>query len=143
MVVTFRNAICPSPPQLSLHTRAALSSNSNGTWSVYNRKNPKSSLYFEMSMFYNSLVPVTECGMRTLCYQCNSATNLTICYASLKCTLWLQYSLLQTQSSVTVERTAGQKVPVLKKVDMLLDCTKWSSAEKCCSAAVLLLNATP
>jgi hypothetical protein len=40
----------PPPPQLSLRTRAALSSNSNGTRSVYNSKNPKSSLYCEMSM---------------------------------------------------------------------------------------------
>jgi hypothetical protein len=49
LVVKFRNTICPPPPQLSLHTRAALSSNSNGKWSVYNRKNSKSSLYCEMS----------------------------------------------------------------------------------------------
>jgi hypothetical protein len=51
MVVKFRNTICPpAPPQLSLHTRAAQSSNSNGTRSVCNRKNPKSSLYCVMSM---------------------------------------------------------------------------------------------
>jgi hypothetical protein len=50
MVDKLRNTICPPPPQISLHTRAALSSNSNGTRSVYNRKNPKSSLYCEMSM---------------------------------------------------------------------------------------------
>jgi hypothetical protein len=50
MVVKFRNTICPSSPQLSLHRRAALSSNSNGTRSVYSRKNPKSSLYCEISM---------------------------------------------------------------------------------------------
>jgi hypothetical protein len=51
MVVKFRNTIWPPPPQLSLHRRAALTSNSNGTWSVYNRENPpKSSLYCEMSM---------------------------------------------------------------------------------------------
>jgi hypothetical protein len=31
MVVKFRNTISPPPPQLSLHRRAALSSNSNGT----------------------------------------------------------------------------------------------------------------
>jgi hypothetical protein len=43
--------ICPPPPQLSLHRRAPLSSNSNGARSVvYDRKNPKSSLYCEMSM---------------------------------------------------------------------------------------------
>jgi hypothetical protein len=29
MVVKFRNTICPLPPHLSLHRRAALSSNSN------------------------------------------------------------------------------------------------------------------
>jgi hypothetical protein len=50
MVVKFRNTICPAPPQLSLHRRAALSSNSNG---VYIRKNPKSSLYCEMPMSYS------------------------------------------------------------------------------------------
>jgi hypothetical protein len=52
MVVKFRNTILPPPPQLSLHRRAALSSNSNGTRSVYSRDNPKSSLpvYCEMSM---------------------------------------------------------------------------------------------
>jgi hypothetical protein len=56
MVVKFRNTICPPPPQLSLHTRAALSSNSNGTRSVYNRKNPKSSQYCEMSMGRSDLI---------------------------------------------------------------------------------------
>jgi hypothetical protein len=50
MVVKFRNNIWPPPPQLSLHRRAALSSKSNGTRSVYNRENPKISLYCEMSM---------------------------------------------------------------------------------------------
>jgi hypothetical protein len=45
MVVKFRNTSWPPPPQLSLHRRAALSSNSNGTRSVYNRENPKSSLW--------------------------------------------------------------------------------------------------
>jgi hypothetical protein len=50
MVVKFRNTICPSQPQLSLHRRAALSSNSNGRRSVYSRKNPKNSLYCEISM---------------------------------------------------------------------------------------------
>jgi hypothetical protein len=44
MVVEFRNIICLPPPQLSLHRRAALSCNSNGTRSVYSRKNPKSSI---------------------------------------------------------------------------------------------------
>jgi hypothetical protein len=42
MVVKFRNTSWPPPPQLS--------SNSNRTWSVYNRENPKSSLYCEMSV---------------------------------------------------------------------------------------------
>jgi hypothetical protein len=50
MVVKFWNTICSPPPQLSLHRRAALSSNSNGTRSVYtgNRKSPL--WYCEMSM---------------------------------------------------------------------------------------------
>jgi hypothetical protein len=34
MVVKFKNTICPPPPLLSLHRRAVLSSNSNGTLSV-------------------------------------------------------------------------------------------------------------
>jgi hypothetical protein len=55
MVVKLRNTICPPPPQLSLHRRAVLSSNSNRTRSVYSRENPKSSLYCEMSM---------KCGTR-------------------------------------------------------------------------------
>jgi hypothetical protein len=50
MVVKFRNTGWPPPPQLSLYRRTALSSNSNGTRSVYNRENPKSSLYCEISM---------------------------------------------------------------------------------------------
>jgi hypothetical protein len=39
----------PPPPLLSLHRRAALSSNSNGTRSVY-RENPKRSLLCDMSV---------------------------------------------------------------------------------------------
>jgi hypothetical protein len=50
MVVKFRNTIWLPPPKLSLRRRAALSSNSNGTRSVYSRENPKSSLYCEMSV---------------------------------------------------------------------------------------------
>jgi hypothetical protein len=46
MVVKFENTICPPPPQLSLHRRAALSSNSNRTRSVYDRQNPKTSLQY-------------------------------------------------------------------------------------------------
>jgi hypothetical protein len=38
MVVKFRNTTWPPPPQLSLHRRAALSSNSNGTRSYIHRK---------------------------------------------------------------------------------------------------------
>jgi hypothetical protein len=44
--------LCLPPRQLSLHKRAALSSNSNGTQSVYSRKNPKSRLYCEISMVF-------------------------------------------------------------------------------------------
>jgi hypothetical protein len=40
----------PLPPQLFLHRRAALSSNSKGTRSVNSRENPKRSLYCEMSV---------------------------------------------------------------------------------------------
>jgi hypothetical protein len=51
MVVKFRNTIWPPPPQLSLHRKAALSNNSNGTRSyMYSRENPKRSLYCEMSV---------------------------------------------------------------------------------------------
>jgi hypothetical protein len=38
MVVKFRNTIWPIQPQLSLHRRAALSSNSNGTQSAHKGK---------------------------------------------------------------------------------------------------------
>jgi hypothetical protein len=41
IVVKFINNIFPLPLQLSLHRRAALSSNPNGTRSVYSRKKPK------------------------------------------------------------------------------------------------------
>jgi hypothetical protein len=42
MVVKFRNTICPPPPQLSLHRRAALSSNSKGKRPVgIKQKEPK------------------------------------------------------------------------------------------------------
>jgi hypothetical protein len=47
MVVKFRKTIWPPPPQLSLHRRAAVSSNSDGTRSVWRLENPKSSLYCE------------------------------------------------------------------------------------------------
>jgi hypothetical protein len=60
MVVKFRNTICPPPPQPSLHRRAALSSNSKGTRSVYSRKNPKSSLYCEMSMLRIRTIDLTS-----------------------------------------------------------------------------------
>jgi hypothetical protein len=60
MVVKFRNTICSPPPQLSLYRRAALSSNSNGTRSVYSRKNPKSSLYCQISMVLSRLVTYSQ-----------------------------------------------------------------------------------
>jgi hypothetical protein len=60
MVAKFRNTICPPPPQLSLHRRAALSSNSNGTRSVNSRENPKRSLYCEMSVDWNRKSSRTE-----------------------------------------------------------------------------------
>jgi hypothetical protein len=63
MVVKFRNTICPPPPQLSLHTRAALSSNSNGTRSVYNKKNPKSRVLYSVRCLWS--IPVH--GMAYFC----------------------------------------------------------------------------
>jgi hypothetical protein len=63
-VVKFRNTICPPPLQLSLHRRAALSRNSNGTRYVYSRKNTKSSLYCEVSMVLgHSLYYSTSAGI--------------------------------------------------------------------------------
>jgi hypothetical protein len=50
----------PPPPLLSLHRRAALSSISNGTQSVYSRKNPKSSLYCELAV----LNPCSLCSVK-------------------------------------------------------------------------------
>jgi hypothetical protein len=40
----------PPPPQLSLHRRAALSSNSNGTLSVYSREPKKQSILWDVYM---------------------------------------------------------------------------------------------
>jgi hypothetical protein len=65
-VVKFRNTIWPPPPQLSLHRRAALSSNSNGTRSVYSIENPKRSLYCEMSVCRQR--PHLYCGGENLKY---------------------------------------------------------------------------
>jgi hypothetical protein len=39
-VVKFQNTICPTQPQLSLHRRAALSSDSNGTLSYIAERTP-------------------------------------------------------------------------------------------------------
>jgi hypothetical protein len=58
-VVKFRNTIWPPPPQLSLHRRAALSSNLNGKRSVYSRENPKRSLYCEMSVSERVITYIT------------------------------------------------------------------------------------
>jgi hypothetical protein len=65
MVVKLRNTICPPPPQLYLHRGAALSSNSNGTRSVYSRKNPKSSLFCEISMIFSLKFHSTSLLLRT------------------------------------------------------------------------------
>jgi hypothetical protein len=59
MVVKFRNSICPPPPQLSLHRRAALSNNSNGLRSVYSRKNPKKQYtYIAKCLWESNVFPV-------------------------------------------------------------------------------------
>jgi hypothetical protein len=70
MVVKFRNTIGPPPPQLSLHRRAALSSNSNGTRSVYSRENPKSSLYCEMSQSHLTWQYGTKVSLQDLAPCC-------------------------------------------------------------------------
>jgi hypothetical protein len=64
MVVKFWNTICTPPPQLSHHRRAALSSNSNGTRSVYSieiRLNRKETYILAdihgMDHFYTKLAP--------------------------------------------------------------------------------------
>jgi hypothetical protein len=45
MVVNFGNTIWSPPPQLSLHMRAALSNNSNGTRSVYIAERTQKAVY--------------------------------------------------------------------------------------------------
>jgi hypothetical protein len=58
MAVKFRNTICPPPPQLSLHRRATLSSNSKGTpQSLYSRNNLKG----------REMWDVFGCGISFLC----------------------------------------------------------------------------
>jgi hypothetical protein len=51
MVVKFRNTICPPHPQLSLHRRAALSSNSNGTRS-YIAERTQSAVYIVRCLWH-------------------------------------------------------------------------------------------
>jgi hypothetical protein len=74
MVVKFRNTgtICPPPPQLSLHRRAALSSNSNGTRSVYGRKNQRT-VYIVRCTYY-MINPNTETMLRNP-YLCSCPSN--------------------------------------------------------------------
>jgi hypothetical protein len=55
MVVKFRNTICPPPPQLSLHRRAALSSNSNGTRS-YISERTQNSVYIVRCLCLNLMI---------------------------------------------------------------------------------------
>jgi hypothetical protein len=52
MVVKFRNTICPPQPQLSLHRRAALSSDSNGTRS-YIAERTQSAVYIVRCLWGN------------------------------------------------------------------------------------------
>jgi hypothetical protein len=51
MVVKFRNSICPLQPQLSLHRRAALSSDSNGARS-YIAERTQSTVYIVRCLLY-------------------------------------------------------------------------------------------
>jgi hypothetical protein len=55
MVVKFRNTICPPQPQLSLHRRAALSSNSNGTRSFIAERT-QSAVYIVRCLWYQSIL---------------------------------------------------------------------------------------
>jgi hypothetical protein len=77
MVVKFRNTIFTPTPQLSLHRRAALPSNSNGTLSAYSRKNSKGSLYCMSSIVEaQGNLPVqwqSTCGGGTDSHQLESA----------------------------------------------------------------------
>jgi hypothetical protein len=50
----FRNTICPPPPQLSLHRRAALSSNSNGTQHIAERT--QKAVYIVRCLWYKHVV---------------------------------------------------------------------------------------
>jgi hypothetical protein len=64
----------PPPPQVSLHRRGyALSSNSNGTRSVYCRNNPKRSLYCEMSV---SSFPCLHQCIILYVFEC---VNISVC----------------------------------------------------------------
>jgi hypothetical protein len=54
MVVKFRNTIWPPPPQLSLHRRAALSSNSNGTRSFIAERT-QNPVYIVRCLWYRPL----------------------------------------------------------------------------------------
>jgi hypothetical protein len=98
MVVKIRITICPSPPQLSLHRRAALSSNSNGTQSVYSRNNPKSSLYCEISMVLTG-----------------EDVDLTVVFGDLT----LIYCIFSCSSSLTVVRALFMAVAEALKVASL------------------------
>jgi hypothetical protein len=57
MVVKFRNTICPPPPQLSFHRRAALSSDSNGTRS-YIAERTQSAVYIVRCLWVTSIYPI-------------------------------------------------------------------------------------
>jgi hypothetical protein len=81
MVVKFRNTICPPQPQLSLHRRAALSSNSNGTRS-YIAERTQSAAYIVRCLWFK---PVSIPSQTFYCYHCFGIRDA--CNISLRCQL--------------------------------------------------------
>jgi hypothetical protein len=96
MVVKFRNTIWPPSPQLSLHRRAALSINSNGTRSVYSRENPKRSLYCEMSM---ELTDPLALGTLYIRIGCNILIQLILLHLLKVDSYWLPYTVCLSHQS--------------------------------------------
>jgi hypothetical protein len=89
MVVKFRNTICSPQPQLSLHRRAALSSNSNGTRS-YIAERTQSTVYIVRCLWYVlsqlSFLMTSVCvgggAMTAHAQKCLNST-ISLCFSSL------------------------------------------------------------
>jgi hypothetical protein len=61
MVVKFRNNICPPQPQLSLHRRAALSSDSNGTTRSYIAERTQTAVYIVRCLWISGASVKGDC----------------------------------------------------------------------------------